>query len=266
LYVAPRSRNPARNALRYAAWHSGEAVVSALSRVRGFRVPDDALNPFSQNLPMLLGTYERQTVKAFRELVRPGMTVVDGGAHVGYLTRIFASLVGPRGRVLAVEAHPGTAELLRQNTAHLANVTVAGVALGSEDGSLPLYAGTGAASASLVAKPGLALAGSVPVQTLASLLDTHRIPRVDFLKLDVEGAEPDVLAALPLAELRPFTAMIEVKRYILEARGTTPEAVLLSLLGAGYRARIVGGANLTPADLASANPGLTKANVLLDYA
>src|SRR5688500_16074892 len=98
MYVPSPAEPPIHRALRYLAWQAGDLLALAVSRITGFRVPDEPLQPFLLKLPMLLGTYERETVAVLRELVKPGMTVIDGGAHVGYYTRIFSKLVGASGR------------------------------------------------------------------------------------------------------------------------------------------------------------------------
>jgi hypothetical protein len=49
------------------------------------------------------GNYEPFTVELLRKHLRPGMTVVDGGAHVGFHTLLAARLVGPTGRVFSFE-------------------------------------------------------------------------------------------------------------------------------------------------------------------
>jgi FkbM family methyltransferase len=63
-------------------------------------------------------------MSAILGLVKPRQSVVEVGAHIGYLTMFFSHLVGPGGRVYAFE--PGTANLkyLRKNAAPCPNVKV----------------------------------------------------------------------------------------------------------------------------------------------
>src|SRR4051794_2822301 len=65
----------------------------------------------------LYGEYSEGEVATMRRYVRPGDTVIDVGANIGSLTLPMAGLVGPQGRVVAVESHPATFNLL---CAHLA--------------------------------------------------------------------------------------------------------------------------------------------------
>src|SRR5688572_13621160 len=53
--------------------------------------------------------------RLFRELIRPGMVVVDVGANIGYFSLLASTLVGPTGRVYAFEPDPVNCALLRKN-------------------------------------------------------------------------------------------------------------------------------------------------------
>ena len=62
-----------------------------------------------------LGTYEPEMQSALRELIKPGMTVYDVGANIGYVTLMLAKLIGAQGKVYAFEALPDNVERLRRN-------------------------------------------------------------------------------------------------------------------------------------------------------
>jgi len=62
-----------------------------------------------------LGTYEPEMQSALRELIKPGITVYDVGANVGYITLMMAKLTGAQGKVYAFEALPDNVERLRRN-------------------------------------------------------------------------------------------------------------------------------------------------------
>jgi len=70
--------------------------------------------------------WEPIITEIFRRLLCPGDVVLDVGANIGYYTLLAAGRVGSRGRVHAIEAHPGTFEKLRKNVAlsALGNVTL----------------------------------------------------------------------------------------------------------------------------------------------
>lgn len=63
------------------------------------------------------GVWEREESDALRSMLVPGMTFVDIGAHVGYMSLVAAGAVGPTGRGIALEPAPGNFELLQANLA-----------------------------------------------------------------------------------------------------------------------------------------------------
>lgn len=131
--------------------------------------------------------------------IRPGMTVVDVGANHGYYSVVFADLVGPEGRVFAIEPNPDTAPLLRRSVSVNGlseRVTVVeAAAVAGEAVALPFRAEAGEPkNARLI--PVDAAAGPGDVQVAGATLDAvlASVARVDFMKIDVEGAEEQALA------------------------------------------------------------------------
>jgi FkbM family methyltransferase len=135
---------------------------------------------------MMLGVYEPDLSAWIRKHVRPGMRIVDAGAHVGYHTLHFAVRVGAEGWVMAVEFDPRVLSLLEKNLQLYGldhRVRIVRGALGAK---------VGRARARLDLQGRLDPEGSlvVPVWTLDELLEGSC---VEGIKLDVEGAEWDVL-------------------------------------------------------------------------
>ncbi len=140
---------------------------------------------------------ERRFVTSF---LKPGMTVLDVGAHHGLYTTLMSKLVGPSGRVIAFEPSPrelvGLTRHLRLNGCR--NVSVAAVAVGSAAGAADLYVVQDERSgANSLRRPQLdgrlndSVRISVPVTALDQYLSEHGISHVDFIKMDIEGAELD---------------------------------------------------------------------------
>lgn len=151
------------------------------------------------------GRFEASRIEALAELVRPGDRFWDGGAHQGYVTLLASRLVGPGGQVTALEPSSYNRWYLERHVAWngLDNVRVLPVALASADGrrrfdesgsSVTFSVGDGA--------------GEVPARSPSSL--AAEIGRPSFVKLDVEGAESDVmeqLAAVLPADGAAFVAL-----------------------------------------------------------
>lgn len=156
----------------------------------------------------LYGSMERKELAAWKRIVRPGDTVIDGGANYGYWTLVASQLVGPTGRVLSFEANPPTAGRLQANVeaSGAINVCIYRVALAAENGVASINNACQNAiggHASLRRHEGLAWGESTEIRTTAadSLASIDHWPRIRLVKLDIEGAE--------LAALRGMANLIE---------------------------------------------------------
>jgi FkbM family methyltransferase len=147
------------------------------------------------------GVYDLAVSEALWRLLDVGDTAVDAGANIGYMTSLMAFLTGPKGRVLAVEPHPGLFPLLVENIRlaaagrPCAPVEAVEAALGERDGEAVLAWGddfvSNAGTARVVAEDVSSVHESrVPLRRLDDLVDW---PAVTLLKLDVEGYEAQVL-------------------------------------------------------------------------
>jgi FkbM family methyltransferase len=151
---------------------------------------------------ILDGGYENAECRFEGRYVTAGMTVLDIGAHCGFHTLLLSKSVGPQGRVLAFEPSPFNLKRLRLHLAmnSCRNVKVLPWALGEEDESGTLYEVKGNTVLNSLRPQANTMAARptvVAVKPLDKVLGELRIEKVDFIKLDVEGAE---LAALKGAE------------------------------------------------------------------
>ncbi len=140
-------------------------------------------------------TAETQFVQRF---LRPGMTVLDLGAHHGLYTLLASKLVGRKGRVIAFEPSPRErqrlAKHIKLNGAD--NVSVEDCALGAESGEADLFLADGANDwCNSLRRPAESRGQTVRVQVrrLDDVVSQLGLSKLDFLKMDVEGAELDAL-------------------------------------------------------------------------
>jgi FkbM family methyltransferase len=140
--------------------------------------------------------YEPVTQRAFLNALAPGMVVVDVGAHIGYFTVLASRHVGPSGRVHAVEPSEENLWYLRENIARngLTNVTVHPVAAGSAHGKREFHVTEASDSHGFYNHPHAATLQTIEMEQapLSDLVTGH----VDLLKIDVEGAEIEVLSGI----------------------------------------------------------------------
>jgi FkbM family methyltransferase len=153
-------------------------------------------------LRILGGSYEPEQTRMFEAHVRPGDTVLDVGAHVGYYTLLSAVLAGPRGSVWAFEPNPRNCAFLRRHAEinGCANVRVTEAAVSDAAGRARVDFGTGSGTGHLAGD------GAIEVETVR-LDDFVRERGIapTAVKVDVEGAERRVLdgARETLARHRP---------------------------------------------------------------
>jgi len=148
---------------------------------------------------LLSGRFEPEVSTAIFALVRPGMTVLDIGANIGVHTLHLAKLVGETGRVLAFEPNPVASEELHRNIAlnQVKNVTMLKVALWERDGDKTFHFPENGMEAmgGLLNTSRFKVAYEAKVETarLDTILARLDVQKVDFVKIDVEGAELPVL-------------------------------------------------------------------------
>jgi FkbM family methyltransferase len=134
----------------------------------------------------------------FRYRPRPGDTIVDVGAGDGLDTIVFSNAVGESGKVLAIEAHPTTFVLLEQacRLNGLSNVIARQVAVMDRPGTVSIAEeGSHRDFYSVIGGPEApARAQDVPAVTLDELSEELGLEQIDFLKMNIEGAERLALA------------------------------------------------------------------------
>jgi FkbM family methyltransferase len=202
-------------------------------------------------LNIVRGRYEAEEIAFARAQLKPGDTAVDVGAHIGFFTLQMAAAVGPEGHVYAFEPLDANADLLERSLAEnrfADRVTFQRAAVGDATGTATLTFPTetlNSGGAYLLREGTAPLAGnqkkSVPVVALDAL--PLRRP-VRFIKMDVEGAEPQVVrgAERLLREDRPVILSELHPTQLDRASGTTADAFLAQMKALGYRARTIDGA------------------------
>lgn len=190
------------------------------------------------------GIYEPQETQLAARLLEPGMTVVDVGANWGYFTLAAAHWVGPSGRVVAFEPERRLFTMLAGNVARnrLAHVTPRQLAVAEASGRVGLCAfdeRSGNWGTSQITSVG---GGQLcEVVALDDQLDREGVAEVDLLKIDVEGAEWEVIRGMQrgLARCRYRYILLECHPQLLEQRRTSVAECVAPLVAAGYRAQVI---------------------------
>jgi FkbM family methyltransferase len=195
----------------------------------------------------LRGDYEPGKKRAFVGCLKPGMTVLDIGANMGDYTLVAARTVGGEGAVVAFEPDPVNFALLLKNVSlgGYKNVTCVRKALSNSPGRCNLYLdklNLGCHSLSSANTYTPASSANVETDTIDSFVSSAPGRRVDFLKIDAQGAEGLILdgAAETLAR-HNVTIFAEFWPWGLLNMGTDPGAFLDKLRLLGYKIRLIPG-------------------------
>lgn len=175
---------------------------------------------------------ERRVGAAMQRLVEPGDCVWDIGANVGVYTKEFLGLVGPTGRVVAIEPVPSHIEQL-YGLADSDQLTIVPAALASSDGEMSFV--VNGEESHIGDGPD---AVQVRVARGDALLD-EGIPVPHVLKIDVEGFEGDVLDGMPtaLATVRGLIMEVHFAALVRRDRPSDPERIVDLLRGSGFDVR-----------------------------
>lgn len=185
---------------------------------------------------------EPGTCRVIRKVLTQGMTAIDVGANVGALMLASARAVGPTGKVYAFEPEPAYASLLAE-TVDLNGtswVELRPLAVSRSNGVTTFHVSPIGGHSSLYELPREERARQVDIEVETIKLD-DAIPRgttVDLVKMDVEGAELDVLAGMPeIIKGNPeLTIIAEFGHSHLANQGITPEVWIDSFLSLGFSA------------------------------
>lgn len=187
------------------------------------------------------GMFEPLQTKLFLKSVKPGDTVLDVGANVGYYTVLASKTVGPKGRVFAFEPDPRNLTLLRKNAVlnKCRNVVIVNKAVDSTKGRssfLQDHANPG--ESRLVNNKGTI---RVSTTSLDAFVKNAHVRRVDVVKMDIEGAEVAAIvgAKKTFSPRKGTTLFIECNPGKLAQSLHAAEDLLRAMQTVGFRPQLI---------------------------
>lgn len=192
----------------------------------------------------LFDIWEPDMTSYIRSHLTPGRVFVDVGANIGYFSLEAARLVGPEGRVVAIEAAPWISEELHENVVRNGQegiVRLVNKAVSDRLGDLDLYAGPvqNMGLTTTVSSRGFQKQSTIEAAPLGSILTTEEIKRAQIIKIDVEGAEVKVLDGMrPLIDTLAddVEILLELSPAWWPDKSRTPDEVLQPFFDAGFQA------------------------------
>ena len=206
-----------------------ENLKSDFSEVQGSKMildPGDSLD-LSIN-----GVYGELDTKIIREEIKEGDVVIDVGANIGYYTLIFAQLVGKTGKVFAFEPEPKNFYILKKNIEinNYTNVVVEQKIVSDKCGKMKLFISDSDIVGHRIHKMGN-LEKFIELESVT--LDDYMkklnlVSKVNFIKIDVEGAEPKVLEGSKkiLENNNHLKIFTEFNRDVVEKYGEEPKKMI----------------------------------------
>ena len=193
---------------------------------------------------LLNKSFEKTTTDCILSRIKEGMTVIDIGANIGYYTVLMARAVGESGRVIAVEPNPLMVRELTKNIAinHIKNVAVEKIALSHENGQIEFYCPEYGAESHGSLRPNKTFQVnntiSVKTEKIDDMLARIGCEKVDFIKMDAEGAEYSIFCGgnKLLTQMKPGI-IFECAENLCEAFGGNVFDCLTYIHSRGYQLR-----------------------------
>jgi FkbM family methyltransferase len=155
-----------------------------------------------------------------KEFLKPDSIIIDGGANIG-LFSILAAQLAPQGKVYAFEPAKVTSTALKQNTKDCQNVEVLAMGLGDRSRKAEMKVHGDYLSGSTLSDSGMTVIGAakselvseeVTITTIDAFVGDRKLARLDFIKIDAEGYEKQILRGAG-DTLRRFRPVLTVSAY-----------------------------------------------------
>ena len=189
------------------------AIFELPSQVK-IALPDD----LAQLTPYVIaeqGDWFEEEIRFIRHYLKPGMKILDIGANFGTYSLTAARCVGENGKVWSLEPIPSVGELLRKSVSEneYENISVHQLALSNSDGIVRFNVSSNTELSAIASESDAASTIEVETRSLDSFAEKENLSKIDFLKLDAEGVEVDIIknGQKFLAEESPLV-LLEIKK------------------------------------------------------
>ncbi len=192
----------------------------------------------SQEL-IVSGKWEEYETELFKKHIKPGDTVVDIGAHIGYYTLIAARLVGNNGKVYAFEPDPKNFQILEKNVAQNGyhNVVLVNKAVADKSGNAQLFLNSENSGDHRIFESDHGRKSIAITTTTLDDFFKNQDKKVDLIKMDIQGAEARAFqgSTRTLAKNKHMTLITEFYPQALQLSGKNAEEYLALLQENDFR-------------------------------
>jgi FkbM family methyltransferase len=187
--------------------------------------------------------YEPVETDLIKSILKPGMTVVDIGANIGYYSLLASKCVGEKGNVFCFEPAPSNFSFLKKNieTNNAKNIVAVQKAVSNQEGTLELFMDEHLSGGHQIFNSGMK-SKSVTVETISvdEFFENENI-NIDLLKIDIEGAEMFALQGMKktLATNPRIKFITEFYPIMIERCGFSPQQYLNELRAIGFSLSVI---------------------------
>ncbi|MGY5142912.1 MAG: FkbM family methyltransferase [Candidatus Nitrosopumilus sp. bin_32a] len=171
---------------------------------------------------LMFKTHEPLSTKLFEEFLKPGMVCMDVGSNIGYYVCLESKIIGKEGKIIAIEPSPLNFKYLQKNVElqEKSNIELYNFACGDKDGEINFSVSNRSnwsrvVSDDLVDAPPDAIIETVtiPIKKIDSFIDEKLIDKLDFVRMDVEGYEKNILQGMKQS-LQKFKPLIQLEMHL----------------------------------------------------
>jgi len=188
----------------------------------------------------LYGEHEHNSTKEVKKLVKPGMKILEVGANIGYYAVLETKLAGENGYLYAFEPSPFNFNLLKRNIElnKIKNAEVYQKAAGAENEMAKFYVANKSNLSSFIKRDDMDMYrnGKIIDVEIIKLDDFLKNKDVDFIRMDVEGYEKEILRGIEetMKTQHPKHFFIEIHSELLHKKNSSAGEILEYLNNFGY--------------------------------
>lgn len=189
-----------------------------------------------------LGMLEKTEMNFFKNKIEEGWTVLDIGANIGYPSLLLSKLVGKKGKVIAFEPDDNNIQMLKKNIKanNSRNITVVPMAVSDHTGDGTLYiSDSHSGDHRIYFSDEKRKTQNIKIISLDDYFKSKN--RIDFIQMDVQGAEELVFAGMKkvLSENKKINILLEFWPEALKKNGSSPRDFLKMIKSLGFKLRYI---------------------------
>ena len=197
------------------------------------------IDEWIQQQIFLFGYFDQPGINFIKKNLKKDHVFIDAGANIGAYSLVASKIVGDQGKVIAFEPVKNTFDHIQENISlnNLKNIDLNKTALGEKKERITIYSGDDSNTGnSSIIKNEASHSASEEIQCINFDEEFSDLERIDFLKIDIEGAEYYALKGMikSLEKFKP-TILIEISDEIIDKADYSKKDLIVLLTNIGYQ-------------------------------